>query len=259
MFMFILFMNITNVNLVDVINFKVKRTTFKKPLIIEGFQGVGLVGTLTAQYLVQKLNLEQIGYVDSEGVPPIAMLVNGNLLNPIKIFSNKKRDLIIIESELSIPRKIIYELSEEITKWAKKINAREILCLEGISVPESERNNEVYGMSTDPKITKNLTKKGVKILKNGIILGMSAQILLKSKEKKIPATCLFVESRTEFPDGMAAASLVETLNKLYNFNVDVSDLRAQAKEFEKKIENVLSHAKHLRRIEGTFERPSIYG
>src|SRR6056297_4233025 len=118
--------DLTNVNIVDEINFVVKKNLkFNNPIIIEGFQGVGLVGTLAAQYLSQHEDFEQIGYVDSEGIPPMALLVNGEIMNPVKIFANKDRSIIIIESELSIPRKIIYELSEEIAKWAKKIKAKE--------------------------------------------------------------------------------------------------------------------------------------
>ncbi len=254
-------MPLTDVNIVDKVRFVVKKgITFNKPIIIEGFQGVGLVGTLSAQYLSQKSGFEQIGYVDSEGIPPIALLVNGEIMNPVKIFTNKKRDIIIIESELSIPRKIIYELSDEITRWAKKIKAREIICVEGLAVPEEERNYEVMGMSTNNKAMNNLLKKGVKKLMNGIVMGMSAALMLKAKERGIPATCLMVESRSQFPDGMAAAKVLETMSSVYDFSVDVTELREQAHAFEKKMEKVLTHANQLKRIEGDIgHKNSIYG
>nr|MBD3312185.1 hypothetical protein [archaeon] len=251
---------IQDVNLVDKIDFVIKRgIKFKKPVIIEGFQGVGLVGTLSAQYLSQQLDFEQIGFIDSEGVPPMALLVDGKVMNPIKIYANKARDIVIIESELSIPRKIIYELSEMIADWAKKIKAQEIICLEGINVPEEERDYEIFGMSTDEKKMKKLINKGVKRLDNGIIIGMSAALLLKSMEKKVPATCLLIESRRNFPDGHAAAELLKVMGSIYDFKIDVADLKKQANAFEKKIDKVLSHVKKLKKIEGDSEKTSIYG
>ncbi len=250
-----------DVNLVDKVRFVIKKgITFKNPLIIEGFQGVGLVGTLSAQYLAQKNKFEQIGYVDSEGIPPLALLVNGEIMNPVKIMANKKRDIIIIESELSIPRKIIYELSEEIVRWAKKIKAKKIICVEGIAVPEEERDYEVMGISTEKKLMNELTKNGVRKLENGIVLGMSSALLLKAKEHKVPAICLMVESRARIPDGMAAASILKTMSKIYNFDIDVTELKNQASTFEKKMTKVLKHADQLKTLEGTNNlNRSIYG
>ncbi|TFF88122.1 MAG: proteasome assembly chaperone family protein [Promethearchaeota archaeon] len=250
-----------DVTIVDEVEIKIKPgVKFNNPLIIEGFQGIGLVGTLSAQYMAQKLGLKRIGYVKSEGIPSLALLVNGKLLNPVKIYVNKSKDLIIIESELSIPRKIIYELSEEIAKWAKKIKAREVICMEGIAVKEEERNYEVYGFSTDAKILKKITSDGVKKLDNGIVIGMSAALLLNCKDIKVPATCLMVESRPNFPDGKAAAALVKKINELYDFKIDVKELQTQAVAFEKKLEKVLAHESTLKNIEErSSNKRSIYG
>ena len=251
-----------DVNVVDRVNFVIKNgVTFKKPVIITGFQGVGLIGTLSAQYMAQKLGFEQIGFVDSEGVPPMALLVNGKIMNPVKIYTNKDHDIIIIESELSIPRKIIYELSETIAKWAKKIKAKEIVCLEGINVPEEERDFDIFGMSTDKKLMALLISKGVKKLENGIIIGMSAALMLKSMQYNVNATCLMIESRRSFPDGYAAAELLKALGIIYNFKIDVNELKKQASDFEKKIQKVLTHFKELNKVEdrGTDKKTSIYG
>lgn len=255
--------DLMNVNVVDRIDIRVKKgIVFKNPVIIEGFQGIGLVGTLSAQYLTQKLAFERIGYVDSEGIPPIALLVNGEVRNPVKIFSNKERTIIVIESELSIPRKIIYELSNAIALWAKSIDAREIVCVEGIAMPEDSKHYEVFGMSTNSKLMSDITRKGIKKLDNGIVIGMSAALLLKCQEIKVPATCLMVESRAKFPDGMAAAAMLEGISKMYGLKIDVSELRTQASAFEKKISRVLTHADRLSDIEGDSEiskKTSIYG
>ena len=46
--------------------FQQKSAKLKKPLLIAGFPGPGLVGSISANYIIQKLNLHQIAYVESE-------------------------------------------------------------------------------------------------------------------------------------------------------------------------------------------------
>ena len=42
-----------------------------KPNIIVGVPEAGLVGTISASYLIQQLKLPETGYIDSELVPPV--------------------------------------------------------------------------------------------------------------------------------------------------------------------------------------------
>ena len=241
-----------------------RKISFKKPLIIAGFQGIGLVGTLSAQYIVSKLKLEQIGHINSEELPPLAVLVNGSLMHPIRIFTNKNKDLIIIESELPIPRKLVYRMSDEITSWAKKIKAKGIICFEGIAVPPGDKGGklDVYSISTT-KVLREKLDDHVSELKNGIVIGMSAAILLQSKDKKLNASCLMSESKVNVPDGMAASAIIKKFNQIYGYKINTSELEKQAKEFEKKLGRVLSHARQFSLMEAAKvmkeKPPVIYG
>lgn len=242
------------------INIILRTEKFNNPLVITGFQGVGLVGTLSAQYIVNKLKLEQIGHIISEELPPLAILVNGSLMHPIRIFSNKDRSLIIIESELPIPRKLVYKMSNEIVNWVKKIKARGLVCFEGIGVPPEEKDNkiDVFSISTTTKLRDKLDDF-VPELKNGIVIGMSAALLLRSKDQGVNASCLMSESKSNIPDGMAAAAIIRKFNDIYGFSIDTNELEKQAKDFEKKLDKVLSNAKAFSILEKDEKPSSIYG
>ncbi len=101
----------------------------KNFILIEGFQGVGFVATIAAEYLAEKLNAEQIGYIVSEDLPPLLVFYDGKINHLIRIykFKWKNQNFVIIVSEFPIPNKLVHEISEEIIKWAKKNGVKEII------------------------------------------------------------------------------------------------------------------------------------
>ena len=176
----------------------------KNFVLIEGFQGVGFVATIAAEYLAEKLNAELIGYVASEELPPLLVFYDGKINHLIRIykFKWKNQNFVIVVSELPIPTKMVHDISEAIINWAKKNNVKEIVSFEGVVVPQLVHESEVYGISNGLK-TKTKFDKKLKMLKNGIIVGMSAAVLMKSKENKIPAFCMLAEAHPDFPDARA--------------------------------------------------------
>ncbi|MDD4127574.1 MAG: PAC2 family protein, partial [Methanomicrobium sp.] len=52
-----------------------------------GFPGSGLVGSISTQYLVDNAEFEYIGSITSKFFPPIAMMVDGVINAPIRIYN----------------------------------------------------------------------------------------------------------------------------------------------------------------------------
>ncbi len=220
----------------------------KNFILIEGFQGVGFVATIAAEYLAEKLHAEQIGYIVSEDLPPLLVFYDGKVNHLIRIykFKWKNQNFVIIVSEFPIPTKLVHEISEEIIKWAKKNGVKEVISFEGVVVPQILHESEVFGISNGLK-TKTKFDKKLKMLKNGIIVGMSASILMKSKENKIPAFCMLAEAHPDFPDARAAAAIIEKFNELYGTDVPTDELLEEAEKFEKKLMKVVEKASKLNR------------
>ena len=95
-------------------------------IILEGFQGVGLVGTLAAQYVADKTNAKLIGYINSTLLPPMALLINGELRHPMRVyhFKSKNKDYMIFESELPLPKALVHEMAAKIAEFAEKSGHR---------------------------------------------------------------------------------------------------------------------------------------
>ena len=215
-------------------------------VLVEGFQGIGFVATLAVEYLAEKLKAKQIGYIYSDELPPMLILYKGkiNYLMRVYHFKLKKKNFLMIASELPIPSKMVNEISTTVIKWAKKNKCREIVSFEGVVVPSIIGEPKVYGIANDETITKRISKY-VSPLRNGLILGMSAALLMKSKQVKIPAYCMLAEAHPDYPDARAAAVLIKKFNEIYGTNVSTEELLKEAEDIEKKLMKVIEKAKRL--------------
>jgi uncharacterized protein len=234
-----------------------KELKLNKPILIEGFQGTGLVGTLAAQFIAKKLNMKQVGYMESEELPPLALMVDGEIKFHLRLFASQKHNLIMVESELPIAPKFAFELSDEIVKWAKKNKVSKIIALEGVG-GYTMGSDKIYGVATNDALEKELRTDGVNILNNGIIIGVSASLMLKCKAQNIPAICLMAESLGSLPDGKAAASIIDYLSKKYKWGIDTKPLREEADKFEDEMKKIIEKAKSIQSPEIKSEKV-IYG
>lgn len=219
----------------------------KGTIILEGFQGIGLVGTLAAQYIAERTNAKVIGYIDVPEFPPIAILSNGQVRHPIRIHQFKKgsQNFLIFESELPIPQKLVNSIARAIAEFAKKNKVKEIISLEGLAVPKTPVVSNTYWISNVSKRFKKI-EKYAKPLKAGIVVGVSAALLIQAKAKKVPAIVLMAEAHANFPDGMAAASLIKLLNKIYKLDIYVIPLEKEAQKFEEKVWKIIEKARQLK-------------
>ncbi|HSU73132.1 MAG TPA: PAC2 family protein, partial [Candidatus Binatia bacterium] len=117
----------------------------------------------------------------------------------------------------------------------KQLNAKELIAIEGVGSQRPDMQRAFY-YSTDVKNSKVLEKAGVQALSEGIIIGVTSSLLLKSK---LPLTAIFSETHTNLPDSKSAAKVIEVLDKYLGLEVDYRPLLKQAEEFEGKIKGLL--------------------
>ena len=64
----------------------------KNPILIEGFPGIGLVGNIASQHMIEELNMEYIGSIDSRYFPSIAVLYEGLINMPVRIYEKEESE-----------------------------------------------------------------------------------------------------------------------------------------------------------------------
>jgi len=228
----------------------------KNPIIIEGFPGFGLVGTIATEFLMNHLETEQIGKVFIDEMPAIVAIHDSRIVQPFGIFYNKKYNLVILHAITSI-QGIEWDVSEAIMQLAKAMNAKELISIEAVGSRVEKEDTDVYYYSTHKPRIKKFKEIGIKPLKEGIIMGITGTLLLKA-EGTIPLSCIFAESHSNLPDSRAAAKIIEVISQLLNLHIDTGPLMKQADMFEKKLQNILDQSEQAISM-SKAKKPNYFG
>lgn len=204
----------------------------KNPIIIEGFPSFGLVGTITTEFLLDHLKAELIGEFEYDELGPIAAIHKGKLVNPMAVWYVPGKNIVILHTILNV-KGFEWNIAEEILKLAQKMKAREILGLEGVATDDATGDIKVYYYGD-----KKLEKTGALPVKESIIMGVSASLMLRNKN----TNCLFAAAHSQLPDSKAAAKMIEVLDKYLGLKVDYNPLLKQAEEFENKLRTIIQQS-----------------
>ncbi len=212
----------------------------KKPknvTIIEGFPGFGLVGTITTEYLIDHLKAEKIGYVWFKDMAPVLAIHNQTAVDPFGVYYSKKYNLVIMHALTNV-KGFEWMIADVLKDVAKQLQAKELISIEGVGGMGSEESKVFY---YSKKNSKRWEKKGVDVLEEGIVIGVTASLIMKLD--KTPLSCLFAETQSNLPDSRAAAKVVEALDNYLGLKVDTKPLLKKAEEFEGKIKTLMESSK----------------
>lgn len=215
----------------------------KNPIIIQGFPGFGLVGTITTEFLIEQLKAEPIGTIKCDDIPAMIAIHGGKILQPIGIFYDKKTNIIIVHIITTV-QGIEWQLASVIAKMAKDLDAKSVISLEGVASPvEAEDKMNCFYYSNINDHRKVFEKNNINPLKEGIILGVTGALLLDAE--KSPLTCIFAETHSAMPDSKASAKVIELIDKLLGLNIKTEPLMKEAERFEQKLKGILQQSKNV--------------
>jgi uncharacterized protein len=208
----------------------------KNPTIIEGFPGFGLVGTISTEYLINELNAKLIGSIHAEDIPPMVAIHDNKIVQPVGIYYAEKQNLVILHVMTNV-KGLEWEIGELVLELAKQLDAKDIVAIEGVGTPIPTENIEAYFYSTNEAGKKKFESFKLPPLKEGIILGVTATLLLQSEDRAV--SCIFVETHSSLPDSKAAAKAIEVLDKYLGLKIAYEPLVKQAEKFESKVKGIM--------------------
>jgi uncharacterized protein (TIGR00162 family) len=233
-----------------------EKPKLKNPIFIEGLPGVGNVGRVAAGYLVEELKAKKFAELISSHFMPIAVIPQGSQAELIKAeffywkSKNKNQsDLIIMigDSQSADPEGH-YEIVEEILKFLKQLNVKEIFALGGLSIGVPTEKPKVVGAVNDVSLEKKYKKYNIIFdtsQRVGSIVGAAGLFVGLAKYYNIPATCLLGETSGMpfLPDPKSAEAILKILSEILNLKLDISKLQEkikEMKEFMKRVEAMQS-------------------
>jgi uncharacterized protein len=243
-----------------VINIKIlKKKDLKGYTLIEGFPGLGLVGPMAISYIIDKLGMEYIGYLESDDFPPLISIHHKTPMPPIRVYVNDKYKIVTIFAEFAMPMELIYPLSNSVYKFVKDNSIAKIFSMGGI--PKLDGKDIVYVMASTPELVKSLEKSGFKPIEEGVATGISALLLTNSTQDKLPDVSLLVPIIQNIIDPKYAELAIKSLNTLLHLDIDTTELEKEARLVEAKIQELIkkhteSHENYKQAI--TDSGPSMY-
>ncbi|AJF60207.1 MAG: hypothetical protein QT03_C0001G0712 [archaeon GW2011_AR10] len=221
--------------------------------IIEGFPGMGLVGTIAAKYMVEKVKFRLYGYIDSDIFMPIIRVHKGLLVRPARIYVHEEKKLVVLISEQAIPKLYTNRLAKEVVKWIQNKGITELISLSGIhAYSEAPGQPIIYGIAANEESVDMLKKFNLELIQDGITTGITAMILMELKRTNIKGISILGNVKIA-ADYQAAAEVLKKLNELLSLKIDVKPLLNEAKEVERELLKQLQTTKQTKDSAEKFE------
>lgn len=214
--------------------------TLNKPVLIEGLPGIGLVGKLAADHMLDELKATKFIELYSPHLPPQVFIQPDGTVKLVNMefhyWRGKKNDIILLTGEFQgVTPDSQYQLSEQILEIAKKYGVSRMYTLGGLGTGNVTDEPRVFGAATNEKIIPELEKSGVIFKGGGAIFGASGLLLGLGMFDGIDGVCLMGETHGQIIDAKSAEAVLRVLTAILGVEVDMEELSKKAKETEKQI------------------------
>jgi len=219
-----------------------EKPKLRSPILVEGLPGVGNVGKLAAEHLIDQVKAVKFAEIFSKYFPPQVFVKDDGT---IKMVSNElyyhrvpeqPSDIIILVGDYQgLTPDGQYALADFVIKISKEFGVSQIFTLGGYGLGKMIEKPRVLGATTDLDLVEKMKSIGVTFSKgepgSGIV-GASGLLLGLGKNEGIKAVCLMGETSGYFVDPKSAQAVLSILAKALGIKVDLSELDEKAKQIE---------------------------
>ncbi|WP_410764549.1 proteasome assembly chaperone family protein [Haloferax sp. DFSO60] len=202
------------------------------PTMVEGFPGVGLVGKIAADHLIETFDMVHYGDVHCTGVPHVAVYLTGDseLHSPVRLYADPDHDLLVLQSDVPVRPDAATDIATCLATWFEDFDVTPIF-LSGISAESVDDDRALFGVGTGDA-TKRLADAGIDVPDEaGLISGPTGALLSHAVESGLSSLGLIVESYQQFPDPEAARIVIQRgIEPLTGIDVPVDELVDHAAE-----------------------------
>jgi uncharacterized protein len=220
-----------------------KKPKLKNPILIEGLPGIGNVGKLAVEHLIEVTKAKKFAELYSKDFPP-QVFINSD--GTIKLVNNEfyylkarkknQKDLVFLTGDYQgLSAQGQYELAQSILDVAEDIGVKFLFTLGGYGLGHEIKEPKVLFATTHKHLVKSMKQYGAVFRKNepgGGIIGASGLLLGLGRLRGFEGTCFMGETPGYLVDPKSAKAVLKILIKITNLDVDLSRLEEKAKEIE---------------------------
>ena len=225
------------------VRYTTKKPKLKNPILIEGLPGIGNVGKLAVEHLIDTIKAKKFAELHCKDFPPQVFI---NPDGTVKLVNNEfyywkakksnQRDLILLTGDYQgLSSAGQYDLVEKILDIAEEFGVKELYTLGGYGLGHEIEEPHVLCATTHKELVRTMKKHGAVFKKNepgGGIVGASGLLLGLGELRGMKGACFMGETPGYLVDPKSAKAVLEVLIKIINIKVSFSALEKKAKEIE---------------------------
>ncbi|MFB6086120.1 MAG: proteasome assembly chaperone family protein [Halodesulfurarchaeum sp.] len=222
---------------------QVEDADLEEPVFVEGLPGVGHVGKLVAEHLIEETESTLLSRVYSEHFPPQVGVdeTGAASLAHAEIYAvpTDGRDLVVLTGDhQSGSNEGHYRLAATFLDEAERLGAETVYSLGGIPTGELIEEYSVLGAVSKDSLIDDLEAAGVEFRSEeptGGIVGTSGLLLGLGARRELDAACLMGETSGYLVDPKSARAVLDVLQERLGFDIPVEALDERADEMEEVI------------------------
>ncbi len=228
------------------------------PVLIEGLPGIGNVGKVAVDFMIEQLNAIKVCEIFSHKLPHSVFVNEDNLveLPTLSMYlvrgKEGKPDILLLAGDVQpIDEVSSYEFSETILNVFQKYNGTHIVTLGGIGLPTAPKKPLIYGTSNSKAFAK-VFFKDTKINTNlfgvvGPIIGVSGLLLGLGARRNVDGVALLAETygHPMYLGIKGAREMIVILNDKFGLKLNIEQIDSEIKEMEKEAASKKADMKDL--------------
>lgn len=217
----------------------IEDVTLDNPIFIEALPGIGHVGKLAIDHLIDELGATKFAEIYSPYFPPQVFVGEDGIIEDmknefyyLKSQGEDERDFILLVGNCQgLSTEGQYELCGSVLDFVENYGVKELFTLGGLATGQPVEEIEVLGAATDEEHVNVLKEVDIEIRSaDGGIVGASGLFLGLGRLRGMAGSCLMGKTPGYFIDAEAAEAILGKLAVLLKLEVNTDKLEERAEE-----------------------------
>ncbi|MEM2094002.1 MAG: PAC2 family protein [Candidatus Bathyarchaeia archaeon] len=214
------------------------------PILIQGLPGLGFVGKIAVDFLIDQLKPIKIAELYStyiglpDGDTGVRVELDGTFTLPkyeFYAYVDTIPNFILLTGDIQPVAWGQYNVANTILDFVTKHGCSIVVCLGGYSV-QGRRLDLVYAVGDTGDTVEELRQvQGIQIAQSGVVKGAFGVLLGLAKQRRIKCFGLLGATLGTYPDLRAARNVLRVLSRVYRLPIELTDMDRKVEEMEARI------------------------
>jgi len=227
----------------EVIFHYTEKPELKKVILIEGLPGVGNVGKLAVDHLIDEIHCTKFASIYSKHFPPQVLVKENKLIslvsNELHYWKSNKEDgndLVFLSGDYQgLTPEGQYELCYRILSEVMHYDLQQIITLGGYGHGEIKKEIKVLGAANNQENLEMMIEMDIECSRDtpgSGIVGASGLLIGLGALHDIKGLCLMGETSGYFVDPTSAKAILEKLTTVLGLEISYTELENKAQQIE---------------------------